>query len=48
MHPQHDDPPGQRHPKGTLAIVAAYGLLFALGWLAVYLFIYRARGGVFE
>jgi len=35
-----------RHPVGTLAIVAIYGLLFALGWLAFYLMVFRARGAV--
>ena len=29
-----------RHPYGTLAIVATYGLLHALGRLAVYVFVY--------
>lgn len=32
------------HPRGTLAIVAIFGLLFALGWLAVYVFVFLARG----
>jgi len=35
-----------RHPRGTLAIVALYGLLFALGWLALYFGVYLPRGGV--
>lgn len=35
-----------RHPIGTLVIVGIYGLLFALGWLAVYLLIFRERGAV--
>ena len=35
-----------RHPVGTLAIVGIYGLLFALGWLAVYFYVYLARGPV--
>src|SRR5690606_13094947 len=34
------------HPRGTLAIVALYGLLFALGWLALYFGVYLPRGGV--
>jgi hypothetical protein len=41
--PQHDPP---AHPIGTLAIVGVYGLLFALGWLAVYVWIYLARNPV--
>jgi hypothetical protein len=38
--------PAPQHPVGTLAIVGLYGLLFALGWLAVYFFIYLSRGVV--
>ena len=38
------DPPS--HPIGTLVIVAVYGGLFVLGWLAVYVWIYIARGAV--
>lgn len=29
-------PPGSEHPRGTLAIVIIFGLLFALGWFAMY------------
>jgi hypothetical protein len=32
------------HPKGTLAIVALYALLFALGWLALYWWVFMPRG----
>ena len=32
------------HPRGTLAIVAVFGLLFALGWLATYFLIFLGRG----
>ena len=39
-------PPGGSHPKGTLAIIGLYGLLFALGWFAMYFLIYLRRGGV--
>lgn len=34
------------HPKGTLFIMALYGLLFVVGWLSVYVFVYLRRGGV--
>jgi hypothetical protein len=34
------------HPRGTLAIVAIFGLLFALGWIAFYLFGFLARGAL--
>lgn len=32
------------HPRGTLAIVALYGLLFGLAWLGLYLFVFLPRG----
>lgn len=32
------------HPKGTLAVVALYGFLFVLGWLALYVFEFLPRG----
>ena len=32
------------HPRGTLAIVTVFGLLFALGWLATYFLIFLGRG----
>ena len=39
--PELDD---LEHPRGTLAIVLVFGLLFALGWVAVYLFVFLERG----
>lgn len=38
------DPDLGNHPRGTLALVVAYGLAFVLGWLAIYLFVYLPRG----
>jgi hypothetical protein len=35
-----------RHPSGTLAIVVIYALLFVSGWIAMYLFVFLARGHV--
>ena len=32
------------HPKGTLAIVGVYGLLFLIGWLLFYFFVFLPRG----
>lgn len=32
------------HPRGTLAIVLIYALLFALGWLGLYVFQFLGRG----
>lgn len=34
------------HPRGTLAIVVVYGLLFTLGWLAIYFLVYLPRGPI--
>ena len=38
--------PQPHHPVGTLVIVGLYGLLFVVGWLAVYYLIFRVRGAV--
>ena len=32
------------HPRGTLAIVAVFGVLFAIAWLATYFFVFLGRG----
>ena len=32
------------HPRGTLVIVFLFGLLFGLGWLFTYLFLFLERG----
>ncbi len=33
-----------KHPRGTLALVGLYGVLFVLGWLAFFFFVYAPRG----
>lgn len=38
------DLPEFGHPKGTLAIVFVFGLLFLLGWLGMYVYLFLARG----
>ncbi|HXV85547.1 MAG TPA: hypothetical protein VD793_02555 [Gemmatimonadales bacterium] len=38
------DPGRGDHPRGTLAVVALYGLVFVLGWLALYFLVYVPRG----
>lgn len=38
------DPEGLGPPRGTLVIVSLFGLLFGLGWLAVYLLRFLGRG----
>ncbi len=35
-----------RHPRGTLAIIGIYGVVFVLGWLALFVFVYLPRGAV--
>jgi len=42
----HPDPEARQHPVGTLAIVGIYGVLFAAGWLVVYIYVYLSRGPV--
>lgn len=37
---------GGSHPRGTLAIVGVYGLLFVLGWLVIYFFVFVPRGAL--
>jgi hypothetical protein len=32
------------HPRGTLAVVALFGLLFALAWCFTYVFVFLERG----
>jgi hypothetical protein len=32
------------HPRGTLAIVIIFGLLFLLGWLGMYVHMFLQRG----
>jgi hypothetical protein len=41
---QHHEDETFEHPKGTLAIVILYGLLFAAGWVALYVFEFLPRG----
>ena len=35
-HSEPELPADVEHPRGTLAIVIIFGVLFALGWLAMY------------
>jgi hypothetical protein len=39
-----DLPADVTHPKGTLAVVAIFGVLFTLGWLLTYVFVFIGRG----
>lgn len=41
------DPPDLgHHPRGTLAIVILYGVLFGIAWLALYFGVFLPRGGI--
>ena len=46
MPPMPQPTKSTEHPRGTLFLVGLYGLLFAVGWFAVYVLIYLRRGGV--
>ena len=39
-----EEPEDFGHPRGTLAIVAAFGVLFLLGWLIMYFYLFLQRG----
>lgn len=43
-----DRSPGDfgQHPRGTLALVGLYGVLFAVGWLLFFFLLYLPRGAV--
>ena len=41
---ENREPNGLEHPRGTLAIVLIYALLFALGWLLLYYGEFLPRG----
>ena len=38
------DPAVLENPRGTLAIVITFGLLFAVAWLAMFIFVFLGRG----
>ena len=40
------DPDLGEHPRGTLAILLVYGLLFIAGWFALFFLLYLRRGPV--
>jgi hypothetical protein len=42
--PDDERPVDLGHPRGTLAIVTVFGLLLALGWVAMYVWGFLARG----
>ncbi len=43
--PSNDESPVVfEHPRGTFAIVIIFGALFAVGWLAMYVLRFLARG----
>jgi hypothetical protein len=40
----NEEPEDYGHPRGTLAIVGAFGVLFLLGWLIMYVYLFIERG----
>ena len=42
----NEEPDLGKHPRGTLAVVGVFGLLFVLGWLAFFFLLYLPRGVV--
>ncbi len=46
--PEQPNRPGgpgpEEHPRGTLAFVVLFGVVFLLGWLAFYFFVFVPRG----
>lgn len=40
----NQEPEDFGHPRGTLAIVGAFGLLFLLGWVGFYVYLFMQRG----
>lgn len=41
-------PDSCEHPRGTLAIVFIFGVLFALGWVSMFVFEFLKRGGLHQ
>jgi hypothetical protein len=44
MSEQQNDTGPEEHPRGTLAVVGLFGVVFLLGWLAFYFFVFAPRG----
>jgi hypothetical protein len=44
LQPLDENPEELGHPRGTLAIVFIFGVLFLLGWLAMYVDVFLKRG----
>ncbi len=42
--PDPNAPVEFEHPRGTMAIVVIFGVLFGAGWLAMYIFRFLALG----
>jgi hypothetical protein len=40
------DPDLGKHPRGTLAIMSIFGILFVVGWLLVFFLVYLPRGAI--
>jgi len=44
--PADPDPASFEHPRGTIVIVLLFGLIFAVGWLAMYFWVFLGRGAL--
>jgi hypothetical protein len=44
--PAEPDPESLENPRGTLVIVLLFGLIFAVGWLAMYFWVFLGRGAL--
>jgi len=44
--PEAGEHPIGEHPIGTLVIVLVYALLFLVGWLLIYFFVFLPRGPI--
>jgi hypothetical protein len=44
--PAEPDPASLENPRGTLVIVLLFGLVFAIGWLAMYFWVFLGRGAL--
>ena len=40
------DPDIGKHPRGTIALISIYGVLFVVGWLLVFFLVYLPRGAI--
>jgi hypothetical protein len=44
--PEEPDQASLENPRGTLVIVLLFGLVFAVGWLVMYFWVFLGRGAL--